>query len=231
MSNKEITVDTSTCRLPLDGFKFFVKRVEYTNTSLGPPGCILQVVGIAEAVATNRVEQPPHLMSDGKPADGSACATEKPSASIDCRTNQDIYGRIRDTFGKAFADAADWNFTSGGDFTEEQASRPLKTVIPEGVSIYHDPGRRFTIAYRISRNGRFVFAGVAYCSPKDQFSRRIGRELAIKRLFGLSSVDTSERMAFRLPVQMEPGTDSCPKNGAEWRAVEQTILLGLGLLR
>lgn len=105
------------------------------------------------------------------------------------------------------------------------AEEPLKTSVPEGVSIHHDLERRFTIAYRISANGRLAFVGIAYCSPQDQFCRRTGRELAISRL------EERPCRVVKLPRVMAPGTDDYPKNGAEWRAVEQSILLGLGLLR
>jgi len=103
--------------------------------------------------------------------------------------------------------------------------RAVKAPVPEGVSIHHDIERRFTIAYSISKSGRMAFVGIAYCSPHDQFCRRTGRELAISRL--------NERpcRVVKLPRAMAPGTEDYPKNGAEWRAVEQAILLGLGLLR
>lgn len=103
--------------------------------------------------------------------------------------------------------------------------QPKSQPVPEGVSIHHDLERRFTIAYSISKSGRLAFVGVAYCSPHDQFCRRTGRELAISRL------DERPCRVVKLPRVMAPGTDDYPKNGAEWRAVEQSILLGLGLLR
>ncbi len=64
---------------------------------------------------------------------------------------------------------------SAADLYGQAKSQP----VPEGVSIHHDLERRFTIAYRISANGKLAFVGIAYCSPQDQFCRRTGRELAI----------------------------------------------------
>jgi len=148
--------------------------------------------------------------------DGFQVRVDTALANNALKSAAELYGKIR---------PGDVAGTSAGDFTAEQASRPLKTSVPDGVSIHHDLERRFTIAYRISANGKLALVGIAYCSPQDQFCRRTGRELAISRL------EQRPCRVVKLPRVMAPGTDDYPKNGAEWRAVEQSILLGLGLLR
>lgn len=45
-------------------------------------------------------------------------------------------------------------------------------------------GYSYTFAYRkiLEGNGKFVDVAVAVCSPKDQFSRKVGRDIARARL-------------------------------------------------
>lgn len=211
MSNKkEITVDASAFGDSFVGFKFFVERAEYTSRQIGPPIVRLQVLGVVDQDALYRGRCPQgeiikgqieradiKLASDALKSAAEAHGARKANVEIvvDEQTNASIYGRV------------------------------VKAPVPEGVSIHHDLERRFTIAYRISANGKLAFVGIAYCSPQDQFCRRTGRELAISRL------DERPCRVVKLPRVMAPGTDDYPKNGAEWRAVEQSILLGLGLLR
>lgn len=198
MSNKkEIAVDVSAFGGALDGFKFFVQQIEYSSEFLRAPTVHMRVIGVLDSAPI-------------------ATPTDIKLASDALKSAASLYGKAR---------PGDVAGTSASDFTAEQAARPLKTVIPEGVSIHHDLERRFTIAYRISANGKLAFVGIAYCSPQDQFCRRTGRELAISRL------EQRPCRTVRLPDVLTPGTPHYPKNGAEWRAVEQCILLGLGLLR
>jgi len=105
-----------------------------------------------------------------------------------------------------------------------EATPKPATSIPPGVSICHDVERRFTVAYKFSPDFRSAQCGIARCSKDDQFSRKTGRELAIKRLIDGGGHAT----VVSLPRK---GGNAClPTNGAEWRAVEQSILLALGLL-
>lgn len=245
MSNKkEITVDVSAFGGALDGFKFFVQQVEYRSEFLRTPTVHMQVLGVLDAA-------PVTVPTDIKLAsDALKSAADSWAGDVDVRyssvLSQGIFDCIMDVTGKDIARAVDSAMvrgakkyaaapshavaekltgTSAGDFTAEQASRPLKTSVPDGVSIHHDLERRFTIAYRISANGKLALVGIAYCSPQDQFCRRTGRELAISRL------EQRPCRVVKLPRVMAPGTDDYPKNGAEWRAVEQSILLAIGLLR
>lgn len=259
MSNKkEITIDASAFGDSFVGFKFFVEQAEYTSRQIGPPIVRLQVLGVVDQDALYRGRCPQGEIIKGQieradiklASDALKSAADSWAGDVDVRWSSvlphGIYDCIVDIAGQEVARAVDKAMirgakkyapapsravaenltgTSAGDVTAEQASRPLKTVIPEGVSIHHDLERRFTIAYRISANGKLAFVGIAYCSPQDQFCRRTGRELAISRL------DERPCRVVKLPRVMAPGTDDYPKNGAEWRAVEQSILLGLGLLR
>jgi len=228
MSNKKvITVDVSAFGGALDGFKFFVRQVEYRSEFPRTPTVHMQVLGVLDAapssnpsgftpreqeiicalngghsprgaILKDQIERADiKLASDALKSAGEAHGARKANVEIvvDEQTNASIYGRL------------------------------VKAPVPEGVSIHHDLERRFTIAYRISANGKLALVGIAYCSPQDQFCRRTGRELAISRL------DERPCRVVKLPRVMAPGTDDYPKNGAEWRAVEQSILLGLGLLR
>lgn len=45
-------------------------------------------------------------------------------------------------------------------------------------------GYSYTLAYRkvLGSNSKFVDLAVAVCSPKDQFNRKVGREIATQRL-------------------------------------------------
>lgn len=197
MSNKkEITVDVSAFGGALDGFKFFIQQVEYRSEFLRAPTVHMQVLGVLDA-APVAVPTDIKLASDALKSAAALHGSRKASVDIvvDEQTGASIYGRV------------------------------VKAPVPEGVSIHHDLERRFTIAYRISANGKLAFVGIAYCSPQDQFCRRTGRELAISRL--------NERpcRTVRMPHPLTVSDGTYPKNGAEWRAVEQSILLGLGLLR
>lgn len=203
MSNKkEITVDVSALGGALDGFKFFVQQIEYASEFLRAPTVHMKVLGVLDTapVATPAGLTPSEqeiicALNSGKAKHGAVFQESRSDVVVDEQASASIYGRA------------------------------VKAPVPEGVSIHHDLERRFTIAYRISANGKLAFVGIAYCSPQDQFCRRTGRELAISRL--------NERpcRVVKLPRVLAPGTDDYPKNGAEWRAVEQSILLGLGLLR
>ena len=211
MSNKkEITVDVSAFGDSFVGFKFFVEQAEYTSRQIGPPIVRLQVLGVVDQdalyggrcqhgeIIKDQIERADiKLASDALKSAAEAHGARKANAEIavDEKTSASIYGRV------------------------------VKAPVPEGVSIHHDLERRFTIAYRISANGKLAFVGIAYCSPQDQFCRRTGRELAISRL--------NERpcRTVRMPHPLTVSDGTYPKNGAEWRAVEQSILLGLGLLR
>lgn len=203
MSNKkEITVDVSAFGDSFVGFKFFVEQAEYTSRQIGPPIVRLQVLGVVDAAPssnpsgfTPREQEIICALNSGNAKHGAVFQERRNDVVVDEQTDASIYGRV------------------------------VKAPVPEGVSIHHDLEHRFTIAYRISANGKLAFVGIAYCSPQDQFCRRTGRELAISRL------DERPCRVVKLPRVMAPGTDDYPKNGAEWRAVEQSILLGLGLLR
>lgn len=211
MSNKkEITVDVSAFGGALDGFKFFIQQVEYRSEFLRAPTVHMQVLGVVDQdalyggrcphgeIINDQIERADiKLASDALKSAAALHGSRKASVDIvvDEQTGASIYGRV------------------------------VKAPVPEGVSIHHDLERRFTIAYRISANGKLAFVGIAYCSPQDQFCRRTGRELAISRL--------NERpcRTVRMPHPLTVSDGTYPKNGAEWRAVEQSILLGLGLLR
>lgn len=200
-NNKEITVDVSAFGDSFVGFKFFVEQYEFTSRAIGPPIVRLQVLGVVDAA-------PAATPSGLTPSE------------------QEIIGALngeRAKHGAVFQERR--NYVVVDEQTGASIWRACKPSVPEGVSIHHDLERRFTIAYRISANGKLAFVGIAYCSPQDQFCRRTGRELAISRL------EQHPCRTVRLPDVLTPGTPHYPKNGAEWRAVEQCILLGLGLLR
>lgn len=204
MSNKkEITVDVSAFGGALDGFKFFVQQVEYRSEFLRTPTVHMQVLGVLDSAPIATPAEDQIKLSDMKLAvDALKSAAE-------------AHGARKAKFETVVDEQTNASIYG----------RAVKAPVPEGVSIHHDLERRFTVAYQISTSGRLAFVGVAYCSPHDQFCRRTGRELAISRL------DERPCRVVKLPRVMAPGTDDYPKNGAEWRAVEQSILLGLGLLR
>lgn len=244
MSNKkEVTVDVSSFGDSLDGFKFFVQQIEYRcENILQRPVVHLQVLGVVD---TNPSGLPPRdvlqaefekTMSAAKNGDEHAMKRLLPLAEACMRVDkacgltpseQEIIGALN---GERAKHGAVFQENRNDVVVDERQNasiygRAVKAPVPEGVSIHHDLERRFTIAYSISKSGRLAFVGIAYCSPHDQFCRRTGRELAISRL------DERPCRVVKLPRVMAPGTDDYPKNGAEWRAVEQSILLGLGLLR
>lgn len=245
MSNKkEITVDVSAFGGALDGFKFFVQQVEYRSEFLRTPTVHMQVLGVLESTPsgfpTRDVLQAEFekTLNAAKNGDEHAMKRLMPLAEA-CNSPQRaiLKDQIKLADIKLAVDSLKSAAAQHGArkanvdiVVDEQTDasiygRVVKAPVPEGVSIHHDVERRFTVAYSISKSGRMAFVGVAYCSPHDQFCRRTGRELAISRL--------NERpcRVVKLPRVMAPGTDDYPKNGAEWRAVEQSILLGLGLLR
>jgi len=198
---KEITVDVSAFGGALDGFKFFVQQVEYRSEFLRTPTVHMQVLGVLDSAPatpsgfTPREQEILGALSGGQAKHGAVFQERRNDVVVDEQMDASIYGRT------------------------------VKAPVPEGVSIHHDLERRFTIAYRISANGKLAFVGIAYCSPQDQFCRRTGRELAISRL------EQRPCRTVRMPHPLTVSDGTYPKNGAEWRAVEQSILLGLGLLR
>lgn len=243
MSNKkEIKVDVSAFGGALDGFKFFVQQVEYRSEFLRTPTVHMQVLGVLESTPsgfpTRDVLQAEfeRTLNAAKNGDEHAMKRLLPLAEACMRADkvpvmspceQEILGALS---GGQAKHGAVFQERRNDVVVDEQMDasiygRTVKAPVPEGVSIHHDIDRRFTVAYQISKSGKLAFVGIAYCSPQDQFCRRTGRELAISRM------DERPCRVVRLPRVMAPGTDDYPKNGAEWRAVEQSILLGLGLLR
>lgn len=67
---------------------------------------------------------------------------------------------------------------SQGEFFFGQPEPP----IPQGARVRHFRADNFTVAYLIAPGGDYVVCGVAYCSPKDPYCYRKGRELALRRL-------------------------------------------------
>lgn len=228
MSNKkEITVDVSAFGDSFVGFKFFVEQAEYTSRQIGPPIVRLQVLGVVDAAPssnpsgfTPREQEIICALNGGHSPRGAILKDQIERADI--KLASDALKSAGEAHGarKANAEIAVDEKTSASIY-----GRAVKAPVPEGVSIHHDLERRFTIAYRISANGKLAFVGIAYCSPQDQFCRRTGRELAISRL----EQRPCRTVRMSHPLTVSDGT--YPKNGAEWRAVEQSILLGLGLLR
>jgi len=245
MSNKkEITVDVSAFGNSLDGFKFFVQQCEYRcENILQRPTLHLQVLGVLESTPsgfpTRDVLQAEFDITFNAAKNGDEHAMKRllPLAEACVRADK---VPVMSPCEQEILDALSGGQAKHGAVFQERRNdvvvdeqmgasiygRAVKAPVPEGVSIHHDLERRFTIAYRICKDGYGAFIGISYCSPQDQFCRRTGRELAISRL-----EKRNERAFVVFPYAMAPGTKGYPKNGAEWRAVEQSILLFLGLLR
>lgn len=81
--------------------------------------------------------------------------------------------------------AQKWPFLADKTELDSEQSTPVPTEgIRYGYYSTYD-GYRFTVAYRPSvrgRNSKFMDIAVAVCSPKDNFSKKFGRSLAVSRL-------------------------------------------------
>lgn len=86
----------------------------------------------------------------------------------------------------------------------------------------HDIPNKYTMAYSVTplEDRLKVDVGLALCSPKDQFSRRMGRNVSTGRLvykyatYGKHELFLSGRM---------------PQSGYEWRQLEEAVVSTLGL--
>lgn len=71
--------------------------------------------------------------------------------------------------------------TSPISLVDSDSDQPVSYVhIQNGLM-----GYSYTFAYRkvLEGNGKFVDVAVAVCSPKDQFNRKVGRDIATQRLY------------------------------------------------
>lgn len=80
------------------------------------------------------------------------------------------------------------------------------------VRFFHMPYGRghVTVAYKLVQQVNFkeVVASAAFCSPKDQFSKKIGRTIASGRLQNLRRGNMFYRRYYSLPYRTEPNKEN-----------------------
>lgn len=92
----------------------------------------------------------------------------------------------------------------------------------DGVSFVHNVQDKYTLAYKVEPwNDRLkVEVGIAFCSPRDNFCRRIGRAVALGRMSHESDVNHKHTLYF---------SGKKPTRGEEWRMLEEAIKGEVGL--
>lgn len=92
----------------------------------------------------------------------------------------------------------------------------------ERVSYVHDVKGKYTLAYTVEpalngfgKQDRIkVNVGVAWCSPRDNFNRRIGRTVAGNRLSHPDKVPHKHEIYL---------SGKLPSSGYEWRSIEGAV--------
>ena len=99
-------------------------------------------------------------------------------------------------------------------FTEDYLAKPVADITgaharPNGISIVHARSENMlggaTIAFRPAnnyRNCRMVTVAVVYCSPQDQFNKRLGSALAVEKFLNGETI--------QVPVRDPQNPDALP---------------------
>lgn len=91
-----------------------------------------------------------------------------------------------------------------------------------GVSFVHNVRNKYTMAYKVEplKDRLRIVVGLAFCSPRDNFCRRIGRAVALGRMNHPLEVSHQYTMHF---------SGKRPTRGEEWRMLEEAIKDEIGL--